>query len=123
MRFSKKSLGEKLLTKTPIHFKVSSLCCGISFELKYEFNNTLHTSILQEKHLIEVIKDLYAAGIETSNTTLTWSLLYMATWPEIQKKVQQQLDEVIGRERMPSYQDRLQQVDLCFDILLLKTQC
>jgi len=50
--------------------------------------------------------NLFKAGIETGSTTLSWALLYMATWPEIQEKVQKELDDVIGRERMPSYADK-----------------
>lgn len=57
-------------------------------------------------NLIEVIKDLFAAAIDTNNNTITWALLYMATWPDIQQKVQQELDRVIGRDRVPTYQDR-----------------
>ncbi|XP_072046543.1 cytochrome P450 2J4-like [Amphiura filiformis] len=51
---------------------------------------------------------LFAAGIETSATTLRWALLYMMAHPEIQSKIQQEIDTVVGRNRMPQWSDRLQ---------------
>lgn len=60
----------------------------------------------QKEHLVGVIWNLYLAGIDTGNSTLSWALLYMITWPEVQKKLQQELDDVVGRERLPAYDDR-----------------
>ena len=42
------------------------------------------------------VLDLFFAGTETSATSLTWAILYMIREPEIQAKVHQELDEVIG---------------------------
>ena len=50
--------------------------------------------------------DLFLAGSETTSTTLTWSFLYMVRYPEIQRKVQKELDEVVGMARMPSMKDK-----------------
>ncbi|XP_076134266.1 cytochrome P450 2J2-like isoform X1 [Alosa pseudoharengus] len=50
--------------------------------------------------------DLFVAGTETSSTTLYWALLYMITYPEIQRKVQEELDRVVGSSRQPSLADR-----------------
>ncbi|XP_072046686.1 cytochrome P450 2J6-like [Amphiura filiformis] len=50
---------------------------------------------------------LFFSGSETSVTTLRWTLLYMMTYPEIQAKVQQEIDAVTGRMRMPQWADRL----------------
>ena len=46
------------------------------------------------------------AGSETTSTTLTWALLFMANNPEVQAKVQAELDRVAGRDRIPLYEDR-----------------
>ncbi|XP_054844377.1 cytochrome P450 2D15-like [Eublepharis macularius] len=53
-----------------------------------------------------VMSDLFAAGTETTTTTLRWGLLYMILHPNIQSKVQEEIDEVIGRNRLPKMEDQ-----------------
>ncbi|XP_072039124.1 cytochrome P450 2J4-like [Amphiura filiformis] len=62
---------------------------------------------IHEKSLMATAVGLFLAGTETSATVLRWALLYMMTYPEIQAKVQQELDLVVGRSRMPKWADRL----------------
>ena len=50
--------------------------------------------------------DLFLAGSETTSTTLTWAALYMVRYPEVQKKVQEELDNVVGVNRSPSMTDK-----------------
>ena len=50
--------------------------------------------------------DLFLAGSETTSTTLTWAALYMVRYPEIQTRVQEELDQVVGGDRLPSIKDR-----------------
>ncbi|KAI4892537.1 hypothetical protein NFI96_024699 [Prochilodus magdalenae] len=50
--------------------------------------------------------DLFIAGTETTATTLSWGLLYMIKYPEIQAKVQSEIDQVVGSSRQPSVADR-----------------
>ncbi|KFP81064.1 Cytochrome P450 2D20, partial [Acanthisitta chloris] len=54
-----------------------------------------------------VAADLFVAGSETTSTTLRWALLYMLLHPEIQSKVQAEIDKVIGRERRPTMKDQV----------------
>ncbi|XP_018325317.1 methyl farnesoate epoxidase-like [Agrilus planipennis] len=60
-----------------------------------------------EKQLLSICLDLMMAGSETTSNTLSFAMLYMLKYPEIQKKVQDELDEVLGRNRSPTPQDRL----------------
>ncbi|NWV44125.1 CP2DH protein, partial [Grantiella picta] len=53
-----------------------------------------------------VTADLFTAGSETTSTTLRWALLYMLLHPEIQSKVQAEIDKVIGRGRPPTMKDQ-----------------
>ncbi|ESK84495.1 cytochrome p450 [Moniliophthora roreri MCA 2997] len=48
---------------------------------------------------------LYLAGYETTSTTLGWLILAMIAFPEAQRKAQEELDAVVGRERIPAPQD------------------
>ncbi|NXI43506.1 CP2DH protein, partial [Galbula dea] len=54
-----------------------------------------------------VTADLFFAGSETTSTTLRWAILYMVLHPEIQSKVQAEIDKVIGRERSPTMMDQM----------------
>jgi len=59
------------------------------------------------ENLVSTLMDLFVAGSETTSTTLTWAVLYMARYPEVQEKVQEELDRVVGRGRLPSLKDRM----------------
>jgi len=58
------------------------------------------------ENLANTLFDMFLAGSETTSTTLTWAMLYMARYPEVQSKVQEELDRVVGRGRVPSLNDR-----------------
>ncbi|XP_073481193.1 cytochrome P450 2K1-like [Aquarana catesbeiana] len=55
-----------------------------------------------DNNLIMLLSNLFAAGTETTSTTLRWGLLLMMKYPEIQKKVQKEIDNVIGSSRPQS---------------------
>ncbi|XP_053551141.1 cytochrome P450 2K1 isoform X2 [Bombina bombina] len=50
--------------------------------------------------------DLLAAGTETTSTTLSWALLLMTKYPEIQKKVQEEIKTFIKPGQLPKVDDR-----------------
>ncbi|XP_060086909.1 cytochrome P450 2K1-like [Heteronotia binoei] len=43
-----------------------------------------------------IVENLFAAGMDTTSTTLRWGLLLMMKYPEIQQKVQEEITKVIG---------------------------
>ncbi|XP_037763553.1 cytochrome P450 2J2 isoform X2 [Chelonia mydas] len=59
-----------------------------------------------EENLLFSTLDLFFAGTETTSTTLRWALLYMAIYPDIQERVQVEIDTVIGQARQPAMGDR-----------------
>jgi cytochrome P450 len=50
--------------------------------------------------------DLFAAGAETTSTTILWCVFFLAKFPEIQKKLQAEIDSIIGQSRPPSLTDK-----------------
>nr|XP_054774154.1 cytochrome P450 2J4-like [Lytechinus pictus] len=56
-------------------------------------------------NLNSAVGDLFFAGTETTTTTLKWCILYMMAFPEVQSRVQDELDHVVGRERLPGLAD------------------
>ncbi|NWH76579.1 CP1A5 protein, partial [Piaya cayana] len=66
---------------------------------------TTGTQIPKEK-IVNLVNDLFGAGFDTVTTGLSWSLLYLVTYPDIQKRIQKELDQTIGQERRPRLSDR-----------------
>ena len=69
---------------------------------KKQGNNTF----LNSTSLYYTTADLFGAGTETTTTTLYWALLYMIAFPEIQSRVQQEIDDAVGRNRLPRLSDK-----------------
>ncbi|XP_030353603.1 cytochrome P450 1A4-like [Strigops habroptila] len=61
---------------------------------------------LSDKEIIAIVYDLFGAGFDTMTTALSWSLVYVALYPDIQKRIQKELDQTIGQERRPRLSDR-----------------
>ncbi|KAF9534995.1 cytochrome P450 [Crepidotus variabilis] len=49
---------------------------------------------------------LYSGGADTSTAALRALFLTLAKHPEVQKKAQEEIDAVVGGDRLPSYEDR-----------------
>ncbi|ODN05582.1 Methyl farnesoate epoxidase [Orchesella cincta] len=58
------------------------------------------------RNLHYTLLDLFFAGSDTLSSTLGWSFLYLAVDPKIQDKVQEEIDEIIGKTRLPTLEDR-----------------
>ncbi|KAL8188147.1 UNVERIFIED_CONTAM: hypothetical protein K2H54_062164 [Gekko kuhli] len=64
------------------------------------------TMTYDEENLEQCIIDLFVAGTETVSTTLRWAFLLMANYPDVQEKVQMEIDNAFGSSELYSYQDR-----------------
>uniref|UniRef100_A0A8C5UA33 Cytochrome P450 2J2-like n=1 Tax=Malurus cyaneus samueli TaxID=2593467 RepID=A0A8C5UA33_9PASS len=64
------------------------------------------TSTFNKENMVQTVVDLLLGGTETTSTTLLWALLYMVQYPEIQEKVQREIDAVLEPSDLISYEDR-----------------
>ncbi|XP_071136088.1 steroid 17-alpha-hydroxylase/17,20 lyase-like isoform X2 [Mytilus edulis] len=74
-------------------------------EAEHEENEEI-LSQLSDTHLRQTLIGIFTAGIETSTVTLGFAVRYMAGLPEIQSKVQEEIDRVVGKDRLPTVKDR-----------------
>nr|XP_042121175.1 cytochrome P450 2D27 isoform X2 [Peromyscus maniculatus bairdii] len=63
-------------------------------------------SSFNDGNLRVVVADMFMAGTVTTSTTLSWALLLMILHPDVQSRVQQEIDEVIGQGRHPEMADQ-----------------
>jgi len=52
-----------------------------------------------------MLTDLFVAGSDTTSGTLRWFILYMVLYPEIQQKIHDEMDNVVGNQA-PTLSDR-----------------
>ncbi|XP_027604453.2 cytochrome P450 2J2-like [Pipra filicauda] len=64
------------------------------------------SSYFHEENLLCSTLDLFLTGTETTATAIRWAVLYMATYPHIQEKVQLEIDTVLGQSRQPTMADK-----------------
>ena len=60
---------------------------------------------LNDTNLTLAVFDLFLAGTETSQSTFNWTLLFMTYYPEVLKKLRQEIENEIG-DRIPTHEDR-----------------
>ena len=61
---------------------------------------------LTDENLIMTMSEVFMAGMETTASTLCWALLYLIHNPEVQQMLHQELDQVIGPDRLPEIEDK-----------------
>lgn len=53
-------------------------------------------AVISDEQLTYSVVNLFAAGTETTTSTLLWGILFMAENPEVQRKVQEEIDREVG---------------------------
>ncbi|XP_073481204.1 cytochrome P450 2K4-like [Aquarana catesbeiana] len=71
-----------------------------TFLAKQQEGKPESTLYFHDDNLTALVANLFAAGMETTSTTLRWGLLLMMKYPNIQKKVQEEIEKVIGTAQL-----------------------
>ncbi|XP_014487656.1 PREDICTED: methyl farnesoate epoxidase-like [Dinoponera quadriceps] len=58
-------------------------------------------SYFDEEQLISIVKDLFVAGVETTNNTIGFIITYLAVKQDVQKRVHEEIERVLGKETLP----------------------
>ncbi|GFV35610.1 cytochrome P450 2G1 [Trichonephila clavipes] len=74
-------------------------------EIQKQSNNP-NTTFTKEV-LVDLSRFFFGAGSETVRVTTDWMMTVCAAYPDVQKRIHSEIDEVIGPDRFPTYQDRL----------------
>ena len=53
-----------------------------------------------------MLRDMVAAGADTTNSALEHGILHVALQPHIQQRVQAEIDQITISSRLPQYEDR-----------------
>ncbi|XP_013776427.1 cytochrome P450 2J6-like [Limulus polyphemus] len=74
-------------------------------EMKKRQNKNDTSETFNMETLVGTVQALFGAGSGTVLATVHWLLLTMAVYRNVQERVQKEIDNVIGRERPPSWSD------------------
>ncbi|KAL5004670.1 hypothetical protein ScPMuIL_018126 [Solemya velum] len=63
-------------------------------------------SLISDKYIVMNVVDLFTAGTDTTRSTLNWMIKFLVVYPEVQSKARDEIDNTIGRDRLPMVSDR-----------------
>ncbi|KAK3873881.1 hypothetical protein Pcinc_021142 [Petrolisthes cinctipes] len=64
-------------------------------------------TIFTDNQLMWLVSDLFIVGLDTTVTTLRWCCLFLLREPQVQQRLHEEIEAVIGSDRFPTYEDRL----------------
>lgn len=76
------------------------------FLMRLNQEKDIHTTEFHYDNLVSTVLNLFLAGTETTSSTIRFGLNVLLRYPEIQEKMQQEIDTVIGQARCPNVEDR-----------------
>ncbi|KAM4602821.1 cytochrome P450 1A1 [Polymixia lowei] len=61
---------------------------------------------MSDEKIVGIVNDLFGAGFDTISTAVSWSVMYLVAYPEIQERLYQELKDKVGLDRSPLLSDR-----------------
>ena len=75
--------------------------------IKYTFLRSFFiVSLFSDDQLTALIMDVLIAGSDTSASLLSFSILFLCLNPEYQRKIHEEIDKHVPRDRLPNLKDR-----------------
>ncbi|EDO46976.1 predicted protein [Nematostella vectensis] len=68
-------------------------------------DSKIHGQITQD-HVVMTMADAFSVGFETTTHTILWFIVFMIHNPHVQARCQSELDDVIGRDVTPGWDDK-----------------
>uniref|UniRef100_A0A8C4U079 Cytochrome P450 n=1 Tax=Falco tinnunculus TaxID=100819 RepID=A0A8C4U079_FALTI len=98
---------QKLFQEHKEEFNESNLTGFVdAFLMKQQQESKKPHTMFSNRNLLFSTLDLFTAGTETTSTTVRWGLLLMMKYPEIQRKIQEEMNHVIEPGELPKLEDR-----------------
>lgn len=70
---------------------------------KLDENSNVQVS---DEKIVSIVNDLFGAGFDTVSTALSWSVMYLVAYPEVQDRLHQELMDKVGMDRTPCLADK-----------------
>ncbi|CAO2585755.1 Steroid 17-alpha-hydroxylase/17,20 lyase, partial [Lemmus lemmus] len=64
------------------------------------------SNAFSDRHILSTVADIFGAGIETTVSVLRWIVAFLLHNPEVMKKIQKEIDQNIGFNCTPTFNDR-----------------
>uniref|UniRef100_A0A667ZFF8 Cytochrome P450 1A n=1 Tax=Myripristis murdjan TaxID=586833 RepID=A0A667ZFF8_9TELE len=61
---------------------------------------------MSDEKIVGIVNDLFGAGFDTISTALSWSVMYLVAYPEIQERLYHELKDKVGLDRTPLLSDK-----------------
>jgi cytochrome P450 family 2 subfamily U polypeptide 1 len=97
---------KKLVEEREINFNNEFINDIVDAYLDEMNQHRQRSTYFSKENLDSLVQDLFVAGTETVSNTLNWAIFYIVAHPYVQKKIHQEIDQVIGKDRPPCEKDR-----------------
>ncbi|KAG8523481.1 Steroid 17-alpha-hydroxylase/17,20 lyase, partial [Galemys pyrenaicus] len=64
------------------------------------------SKLLSDRHILITLGDIFGAGVETTASVVQWTVAFLLHYPQLKKKIQEEIDQNIGFSRTPALSDR-----------------